>query len=205
MPRLGFDLIILGAPAAGKDTQAELLVKKYGLKKVESGKYWRKMAKQKNSLGDLLRRTFSKGQPAPVKFMKFFIVKELSKVSKKRDLIFIGNPRLKPEAQFLAKLLKTKGRDFFVINIDLPSKEIRERSIKRMRDIQDWKYVDNRIKMYRLQVSKTLNYFNSLNKLKVVNGNQSISKVAQNIQKAINDYQRSQTTRGIKEKRTHSR
>ena len=37
--RLGFDLILLGAPAAGKDTQAILLERKFAFKPVESGKY----------------------------------------------------------------------------------------------------------------------------------------------------------------------
>ena len=42
MKKLGFDLILLGDPTAGKDTQAAILMKKYELKSVESGKEWRK-------------------------------------------------------------------------------------------------------------------------------------------------------------------
>ncbi|HYC79690.1 MAG TPA: nucleoside monophosphate kinase [Candidatus Binatia bacterium] len=205
MGKLGFDLILLGAPAAGKDTQAELLSKKYIFQKIESGKHWRKMAGQKNSTGRLLRQTFSKGNPAPVKLMKEFLVKELRKAKQNNNLLFIGNPRLKPEAQLLIKMLKAKGRDFFVINIDLPVAEIKSRSIKRMRDDQDWKYIDNRIKMYRLQVQKTLNYFKSLNKLKVVDGNQTVKKVAQDIQKVLNDYQRFSTARNTKKERANTR
>lgn len=201
MPRLGFDLILLGAPAAGKDTQAELLMKKYNLRAIESGKYWRKMALQKNAGGSLLRKTFSRGNPAPVKLMKQFIVKQLDKAPENSDLIFIGNPRLKPEAQLLAKLLNSKKRDFLAIAINLPPTEIRRRSLLRMRDDQDWKYVNNRIKMHKVQVSKTLNYFKSLNKLKVVNGNQPISKVAVEIGKIINDYQRRQANRNFERKR----
>jgi adenylate kinase len=205
MARLGFDLILLGSPASGKDTQALILLKKYPFKAVESGKYWRKMAAQKNATGALLRKTFSKGNPTPVKLMKSFIVKQMSGATKTRDLLFIGNPRLKPEGQLLKRLLEQQKREFLVINITLPEAEIRARSLKRMRDDQDWKYISNRIKMNRLQVSKTINYFKSLNKVKTVNGNQAVSKVAQDIQKAINDYQRSQTVRNFKKERTNSR
>lgn len=193
MRNLGFDLIILGAPAAGKDTQAALIMKKYQLKPVESGKYWRRMAKRKDSTGELLRRTFSKGHPTPVRLMKQFLLEQLKHAPENKDLIFIGNPRLKPEAQLLVKLLEAKNRDFLVINIDIPESEIKKRSILRMRDEQDWKYVANRIKMYKLQMSKTLAYFKSLHKLQTVSGNRTIKQVSADIEKRLNDYQRQQT------------
>jgi adenylate kinase len=207
MDRLGFDLIVLGAPASGKDTQAEILMKKYRLRPVESGKYWRKMAAENSPTGEHLRRTFSKGNPAPVKLMKQFLMRIMSATPKNQDLLFIGNPRLKPEAQLLLKLLKSKGRDFFVIGISLPAAEIRRRSLKRMRDDQDWKYVDNRVKMHRLQVLKTLKYFGKLNKLKVVNGNHPIPEVAKEIRNIIDDYQRRrrEANRNLKAKRANTR
>ncbi|MBX4187609.1 MAG: nucleoside monophosphate kinase [Candidatus Doudnabacteria bacterium] len=202
--KLGFDLVLLGAPAAGKDTQAGILMKRYQFSPIESGKHWRQMAAKKNEMGLLLRKTFSKGQAAPVKLMKQFIIEHLRDVRKSQNLLFIGNPRLKPEAQLLNKLLLSKHRDYYVISIELPEKEIRKRSLKRMRDDQDWKYVDNRINMYELQVAKTLDYFNSLGKLKTVNGNRSIKEVSKDIEKIINDYKRRQAVRNSQEKRTHS-
>jgi adenylate kinase len=202
--KLGFDLIILGAPAAGKDTQAALLMKKYKFQPVESGKYWRKMATQNSPTGALLRRTFSKGNPAPVKLMKQFIVKQLRGAKKDSNLLFIGNPRLKPEAQLLNKLLTAKNREYYAISIDLPMAEIKKRSLRRMRDAQDWKYVNNRINYFRLQVSKTLKYLDSLGKLTVVDGNRGVGEVAKDIQHIINDYKRRQTTRDLKEERANT-
>lgn len=193
MSKLGFDLILLGAPAAGKDTQALKLLEKYQFKAVESGKHWRKMASKKNAQGALLRKTYSKGQAAPVKFMKDFLSAQLKNIPANTDLLFIGNPRLKPEAQLLTKLLKAKNRDYLVVSIELPQAEIKKRSLLRMRDEQDWKYVDNRIKMYKFQVSKTLDYFKSLNKLRVVKGNQSVPLVSKDILKIIHDYNRSKS------------
>jgi adenylate kinase len=204
MAKLGFDLILLGAPTAGKDTQAALLMRRFNLRPVESGKYWRRLAARKNATGELLRRTFGRGNPAPVKLMKKFILSSLKSAPAQGDLIFIGNPRLRPEAQLLTKLLNAKGRDYLVVSIDLPVAQIRARSLKRMRDEQDWKYVDNRIKMYKLQVDKTLNYFKSQGKLKVINGNRPIKDVAQDILRLINDYKRSQTNRDPQGKRPHT-
>ena len=205
MARLGFDLVLLGAPAAGKDTQADILRKRYRLKAVESGKHWRKMSKQDSAEGRLLRRTFGKGHPAPVRLMKRFLQKELKGVPKSADLLFIGNPRLKPEAQLLNGILNSKKRDYLVVGITLPAAEIRKRSLKRMRDDQDWKFVGNRIKMYRLQVSKTLSYFKSQGKLKTVNGNRPVKQVAKDIQKAINDHQGRKANSSAKGKRENPR
>jgi len=205
MNRLGFDIILLGAPAAGKDTQALPLIRKHGLLPVESGKHWRKAASRKDAVGARLRRTFSKGQPAPVSMMKEFLLKELKTARKSADMIFIGNPRLKQEAQLLVRLLQAKGRDYLVIGIGLPVAEIRKRSLKRMRDDQDWKYVGNRVKMYGIQVKKTLDYFKSLNKLRMVDGNRSIASVGHDISKIINDYQRQQANRVPQAKRPDTR
>lgn len=192
MKRLGFDLVLLGDPAAGKDTQAALLRKQYILKPVESGKHWRKVAARNDAIGRMLKKTFSLGKPTPVKLMKEFLQAQLKRLPRNQDLIFIGNPRLKPEAQLLQKILEKAGRDFFAIYIRLPEAEIRKRSKLRMRDDQDLIYIENRIKFHRIQVSKTALYLEHMLKLKYVNGNQPIKKVHSDIIKTLNAYKRSQ-------------
>ena len=191
MKRLGFDLVILGVPTSGKDTQAVLLRRKYNFKPVESGKYWRRKAAENNAVGDMLRKTYSLGKPAPVALMKKFLIEHLNRIPKNKNLLFVGNPRLKPEAQMLVRVLKEKGRDFYVLYLTLPEKEIKLRSTRRMRDAQDIQYLRNRINYHKTQVSKTVQYFKGLKKLAVINGNQGIKEVERDILKAINDYARS--------------
>lgn len=191
--RLGFDLILLGDPASGKDTQAVALMAKYALKPVESGKHWRILAKKKNADGELLRRTMSRGFPTPVKLMRKFIVNSLKQTPKDKDLLFIGNPRLKPEAQLLNKLLKEKKRQYLTIYIRLPKSEILKRAGIRSklegRSDDSKKFVKNRIRYYETQVSKTVKYFKLIHKIVYINGKQSIKAVAADIQKVLNDYQ----------------
>jgi adenylate kinase len=190
MKRLGFDLILLGDPTAGKDTQAGILMKKYALKPVESGNYWRKMLKSKTADGDLVRKTVGLGHPAPVSLMKKFLETNLRNAQNNQDLIFIGNPRLKPEAQLLVKLLKDRNRDFFVLYFKLPEKEIYKRSLRRVRTDKEAsrQYIKNRINYTKHQVSKTVAYFKSLDKLKFIDNMPPIPQVAKNIQKAIDEY-----------------
>lgn len=191
MKRLGFDLIILGDPTAGKDTQAAILMKKYSLQPVESGKQWRVMVKKNDSRGRWLRRTFGKGYPTPVAIVKWFLKNKVKSAPKNKDLIFIGNPRLKPEAQFLVKLLEGRCRDFFVLYLKLPEKEVYLRAERRMAQEDDRNITKKRIAWHKVQVSKTVKYFQSHKKLKYISGQQSIKKVELDIQKAINDYSRS--------------
>src|SRR3989344_7447644 len=186
MKKLGFDLILLGDPTAGKDTQAAILMKKYELKSVESGKEWRKMVKINNPDGRWLRRTFGLCHPAPAEIVKKFLVRSLQKTPKNKDLIFIGNPRLKPEAQLLVKLLNLKKRDYFVFYLKLPKKEIYTRSHKKRagRMVQENRdqFIRNVINYTKDQVSKTVKYFQSLHKLKFIDSTPPIPAVAKNIQ-----------------------
>ncbi len=192
MKQLGFDLIFLGSPASGKDTQARLLLNHFAIKRVESGIYFRRLMKRKDALGQKVRATVGSAKPAPVSLMKMYLANELKRAPKNKDLVFVGNPKLKPEAQFLVKMLKAHRRDFFVIYIKLPRKEIYKRSFFRMRH-DDLKRVliSRRIKWHEQQVGKTVKYFDKLGKLKVIKGDQSIIKVSLAIHKAINDYARS--------------
>ena len=196
MKKLGFNIVLLGMITSGKDTQAKILEKKYAFKLVESGIYWRKLMKEDSSDGEWLRRTTGKGGLAPVALMKKFLVREIAKKPKNKDLLFLGNPRLKPEAQLLKKLLAEKKEDFLAFYITLPDKEVYARSSKRnnskvsshYKAFDNDKHIRMRIKWSKDQVGKTVKYFESLGKLKKINGNQPISKVTKDIVKEIETY-----------------
>lgn len=200
MKRLGVNIVLLGMIASGKETQANILKKKYALKFVESGVYFRKLLKTKGKIGDLARRTAGKGKAGAMRLMKDFLLKEIDKKPQNKDLVFIGNPRLKPEAQLLKKILDSRGEDFIAFYITLPDKEVYKRSIARkegnMRPIykifDTEKIIKTRISYHKKQVwDKTVKYFKSLGKLEVINGNQPISKITKDIVKAIEGYKKS--------------
>ena len=200
MKRLGFNIVLLGMIASGKDTQAKLLEKKYSLKLVESGIYWRKLLKEKSPDGDWVRRTTGKGKPAPVELMKKFLLSEISKKPKNKDLLFLGNPRLKPEAQLLNKIMQNQNQNILAFYITLPDNEVYRRSIERKTGNmkEDYKVFDTkkliktRIKWHKDQVGKTVKYFEKLGCLKKINGNQPILNVTQDILKTIEEYKQKQ-------------
>ena len=171
----------------------------YALKSVETGVYTRTLLKEKSKNGDWTRRTAGKGGPLPVKLLKEFLVREIKNQPKNKDLIFLGGPRLKPEAQLLKKILDTKKQDFFVLYVTLPNKEVYKRSLKRKADkktkaiykvFDTEKIIQARLKYYENQVSKTVKYFKTIGKLKLINGKQPIPKVTKDILKAIQKYRK---------------
>lgn len=195
--KLPFHIILLGQITSGKETQAKLLQKKYKLKTVESGVFTRNVLKEKSKRGDDFRRTAGKGWAAPTKYMQQFFTDSLENCPKNSTLLFLGGPRLKPEAQLLYKLFKNRKEDFFALYISLPDKEIYKRSFLRnkgdMKEIykvfdKDKKIIANRIKWHKDQVSKTVLYFGKVGVLKKINGNQPIDKVESDIERALTLY-----------------
>lgn len=199
MQRLRFNIVLLGMIASGKETQANILKKKYALKFVESGVYSRKFLKEKSKNGDWARRTSGKGKPLPTILLQKFLIREIKNKPKNKDLLFLGTPRLKPEAQLLKKILASRKEDFLALYITLPDQEVYKRSLKRMKGnmkkiykiFDTKKLIATRIKWHKDQVDKTVKYFKSLNKLKTINGKQPIPRVTGDILKAIENYKRS--------------
>jgi adenylate kinase len=199
MQKLGFDIVLLGDTASGKETQANILKKRYALKFIETGVYSRKLLKEKSRAGDWARRTTGKGKPLPTKLFQKFLMKEMKGKPKDKDLLFLGGPRLKPEAQLLKKTLAERKEDFIVLYLTLPEKQVYRRSLKRRgksnikeiyKVLDTDKIIKARIKYYKNQVSKTVKYFQSLGKLKKINGNQSIPKVTRDILKVVEEYKK---------------
>jgi len=198
MKKLGFDIVLLGMIASGKETQANIIKNKYALKFVESGVYFRKLLKAKGPQGELARRTAGVGNAGSMKLMKDFLISEISKKPKNKDLLFLGNPRLKPEAQLLKKILNSRNEDFIAFYISLPDQEIYKRSLKRrsgnMKEIykvlDTEKIIEKRIDYHKKQVSKTVQYFQGLGKMNIINGNQPIAKVTKDILEKIEKYKK---------------
>ncbi|OGE83566.1 MAG: hypothetical protein A3B10_03275 [Candidatus Doudnabacteria bacterium RIFCSPLOWO2_01_FULL_44_21] len=181
--RLGFDLILLGDSTSGKDTQANLLAKQYRVRLARSGHYLRQLKSYK----------YRGGVPAPTSLIIPFLNYYLKNLSWHRNIIFVGAARLKHEAEYLVKHLKQRNRDFFVLYIKIPKSEIIKRSKRRAERLEDTSLtlINSRIAYYKTKVSKTVKFYQTLKKIKFINGNQSIKAVHHDIINAIHDYQRS--------------
>ena len=200
MKRLGFNIVLLGMITSGKETQANILKKKYMLKFVETGVYSRKLLQEKSRNGDWARRTTGKGKPLPTILLQKFLIQEIKDKPKNKDLLFLGG-RLKPEAQLLKKIMEKRKEKLLVFYISLPDKEVYKRSLVRRagkmkkiyKILDSKKIISRRIKWHKDQVNKTVKYYQKLGILKKINGNQSIAKVSKDIEKEISLFLKSKS------------
>ncbi len=184
--------------ASGKDTQANKLKRKYALKFIETGTYSRRLLKEKSKDGDLARQTTGKGLPLHTKLIQRFLIEEIKNKPKNKDLLFLGG-RLKPEAQLIKKIMRANNEKFLVFYLSIPDKEVYKRSldrqksnIKQLYKILDTKnLIAKRIKWHKEQVGKTVNYYQKLGLVRIINANQPIEKVSNLIEKEIEKFKSS--------------
>jgi adenylate kinase len=114
------NIILLGSPASGKGTQAELLAKKLNLYLLQTGELSRKLAKTDPEI----KKIYDAGKLIPAELMTMHVINFLSK--EKPDLeniLFEGFPRFISQYEALEKFLKNKGDDIdAVISLDVTEK-----------------------------------------------------------------------------------
>lgn len=101
------NIILFGAPGAGKGTQSALLVEKLGMKQISTGDLFRAAIKGKTSLGQKAQSFMDKGQLVPDEVVIGMVEEVLN--SGVMNFILDGFPRTVPQALALDELLKRKS------------------------------------------------------------------------------------------------
>ncbi len=118
-------LILLGAPGAGKGTQAAFITEKYGIPQISTGDMLRAAVKAGTPLGLEAKKVMDAGQLVSDEIILGLIKERLKQPDCANGFLFDGFPRTIPQAE----ALRTQGVDLdFVLEIDVPDEEI----IKRM-------------------------------------------------------------------------
>jgi adenylate kinase len=98
-------IILLGAPGAGKGTQAVMLVEKLKLVQVASGDLFRKALQQETDLGKKAKSYMEKGQLVPDEITIQMVLERLAATDVKNGAILDGFPRNLEQAKALDKAL----------------------------------------------------------------------------------------------------
>lgn len=118
-------LILLGAPGAGKGTQAAFITEKYGIPQISTGDMLRAAVKAGTPLGLEAKKVMDAGQLVSDEIILGLIKERLRQPDCAKGFLFDGFPRTIPQAE----ALRTQGVDLdLVLEIDVPDEEI----IKRM-------------------------------------------------------------------------
>lgn len=121
------NLILLGAPGAGKGTLAKKIVKDYHIPQVSTGDILRENIKNETPVGKLAKEFIDKGQLVPDEVVIELLKNRLSQDDCKKGFILDGFPRTITQGKSLENIANIDG----VILIDLPFNIIEERIVTR--------------------------------------------------------------------------
>ncbi len=122
-------IVILGAPGAGKGTQAKMIAKKYGIPHISSGDIFRENRKNGTELGKKAEQYMNEGLLVPDDLTVDMIMDRLKNEDCAGGYILDGFPRTIPQAEKLDEALGKIGEQLdFALDIDVPDSHI----VKRM-------------------------------------------------------------------------
>src|SRR5438067_6858166 len=114
-------LILLGAPGAGKGTQAAFICQKFGIPQISAGDMLRAAVKAGTPLGVAAKKVMDAGQLVSDEIIIGLVTERLKQADCRQGYLFDGFPRTIPQAE----ALKDVGCALdFVLEIDVPDEEI---------------------------------------------------------------------------------
>jgi len=129
------DLILLGAPGAGKGTQGALLAERMGVPKIATGDMLRDALRQGTPLGQEAKRYMDAGELVPDSVVLGLVREALAQPAARSGAIFDGYPRNVAQAATLGGLLDEIGRRIdAIVYIDVPEEVIVRRMSGRRTD-----------------------------------------------------------------------
>ena len=118
-------IVMLGAPGAGKGTQARLISEKYSIPQISTGDIFRANIRDNTELGQRAKSYMDKGLLVPDQVTCDLVVDRISKDDCKNGYILDGFPRTIPQAEALTKALNQQGAKIdYAIDVEVPDEDI---------------------------------------------------------------------------------
>ena len=118
-------IIMLGAPGAGKGTQAKKLSEKYGIPHISTGDIFRANIKNNTELGQKAKGYMDAGQLVPDELVVDLVVDRIKEKDCFKGFILDGFPRTIPQAEALDYALNNQNEKIdYAINVDVPDENI---------------------------------------------------------------------------------
>ncbi len=118
-------IIMLGAPGAGKGTQAKKIAEKYQIPHVSTGDIFRSNIKEGTQLGRKAKEYMDQGALVPDELTIGMLMDRIQQEDCKNGYVLDGFPRTIPQAESLQKSITEMGQKIdFAINVDVPDENI---------------------------------------------------------------------------------
>ena len=187
------NIVIFGAPGAGKGTQSEKIIKKYGLNHISTGDVLRNEIKNGTELGKTAKQYIDNGQLIPDELMVDILASVYDSFGKVHaGVIFDGFPRTIAQAEALKKMLNDRGHEVAaMIELYVPEDELMKRLI--LRGKQSGRSDDNeetikkRLDVYHNQTSPLIEWYKKEGIHHQINGLGELDRIFEDISKVIDE------------------
>ncbi len=118
-------IIMLGAPGAGKGTQAKMIAEKYGIPHISTGDIFRANIKNATELGMEAKKYMDEGKLVPDELTVKILLDRVAADDCRNGYVLDGFPRTIPQAEVLdTELTKMGDKIDFAINVEVPDENI---------------------------------------------------------------------------------
>lgn len=118
-------IVMLGAPGAGKGTQAKMIAEKYGIPHVSTGDIFRANIKNGTELGKEAKQYMDQGKLVPDELTVKILLDRVAQDDCKNGYVLDGFPRTIPQANVLDEALTKLGDKIdYAVNVDVPDDNI---------------------------------------------------------------------------------
>ena len=179
-------LIFLGAPGAGKGTQAKVLADLSQIPHISTGDILRESVAQKTSLGLKAQAYMDRGDLVPDQLVIDLIRERLSQPDAQAGWILDGFPRNAIQAEFLDELLTEIAQVYsHAVNFEVPDEVLVTRLLGRGRKDDTEEVIRHRLKIYREQTAPLIDFYQNRQKLVSINGDLLPEDVTAELKKLI--------------------
>ena len=169
-------VVLLGAPGAGKGTQADKLAEKLQIPHLSTGELFRHNISSGTKLGLEAKRYLDAGDLVPTELTNELVDDRLTEPDTGDGFILDGYPRSVPQAQALHDMLERRGTQLdAVVKFRVPEDELLERLRARGRADDTDEIILNRMNVYRYETAPLLEYYR--NELKTVDAVGTVDEV----------------------------
>jgi adenylate kinase len=120
-------IVLMGAPGAGKGTQARLLQERLNLPQISTGEMFRALKAEHSPLAEEVRKTMEAGQLVPDDLTIRVVRERTGQEDSRHGYVLDGFPRTPAQAAMLERLASDQGKPIQAISIEVPAELLEKR------------------------------------------------------------------------------
>ncbi len=177
-------VLLIGAPGAGKGTQATKVATQFGLTHISSGDLLRSHIADETAIGRSVKEYVARGDLVPDSIVLDMLRKPVIAAKESGGYVLDGFPRTVEQAEAAYGVARGLGVSVQVaVHLDVPKDELVRRLLARGRGKDDTEdVIRHRLEVYEEKTLPMLDYYSDREKLVTVNGARPVDEVSWSLQ-----------------------